>query len=214
MKKMWIAAGAVALIGLYAALHVDAGQLDPPGPVSPSMHGLEQIGGIADQTLRVFDDQLGGAVDPRAEAYLYIEIDGAAVLGEVVGGPYHDMTRVISLVYEVDRPFDPLTGVPTGRHLHKVFVLRLNVGRGWPEVYKAADLNLPVNEATVFWTRPDVGQYYKIKLTDAKVTEATLKTVPTPAGQAHILEVHLIFQVIEVTSEATGYNVIDNWAGS
>ena len=53
---------------------------------------------------------------------------------------------------------------------------------------------------------------YKITITNGRITEATTKLVPTPTGQAHILEIAIVFETIEVEWTTDGASASDSWS--
>jgi len=205
--------GTVVVLTGYAVLHIDAGPLDPPGPVAATMHDLGEIGALADLTsLRVFDDQLGSAMDLRSAAYLRMTVDGTDLTGDVVNPPeYAAWSRVIDVDYGVGRDYNEATGAISSHRQHQPLVVRMNLESFFPMIYRAVDLQQIVNQVRLEWTRPDLSSpYYTIVLTNGYVVDATTSLVPTPNGRAHVLDVSFIFDEIELTWEPGSVTAMDS----
>lgn len=211
MKRRWILFAAI-LLGGFAILHIDAGQLEPPGPVAPTMHGLGEIGALGDAVSPlVFDDQLGGVADLRSEVYIRLTVDGEDLDGDVSVGQYIGWSRVFGADFHGLVPYDPVTGIVTsGRRFYDPLIVRMNIESIWPQIYQAVTDHRVVNVARLEWVRPDLtAPYYAIEITDGRIAGAEMKLVPTPTGQAHILEVTFTFSTIELESD--GAMAIDDW---
>jgi len=219
MKRTGILLGAVLLLAGYAVLQTNAGQLDPPGPVAPSMHDLAEIGALGDAaSLLVFDDQLGGFADLRSEAYIKIEVGGEWLEGDVQTGEHSNWSRVFGVDFHVFYPRDPGTFGTTGGHRYEPLIVRMNVEKNWPLIYKALVENETVTSARLEWVRPDVlapFPYYTVEMTNGRIVNAALKLVPTPNGQVHVLEVSFVFSTIELESLLSpSVSWLDDWTAT
>lgn len=220
MKSKWIIGVAIVLMG-WAVLNISAGQLEPPGAVAPTMHGLGEIGSLGDATsLLAFDNQLGGIADLRSSTYVKITVNDTLLDTDVIdldhGGQYDQWNRVIGVDYRVTQPYDPDSLIVTGQRQHNPLVVRMNLEKNWPLIYRAVTNDETLNEALLEWTRPDLpAPYYSIRLTNGKIVKAETIVIPTSTGFAHILEVTFVFGNIEVTWLSNGAaSVSDSWAGT
>lgn len=145
--------------------------------------------------------------------------------GSVTQKGRENKIMVIAVSHEIISPRDTASGLPTGKRMHKPFVITKEVDKASPLLYNA----LVTNENIVAWElqfwRPALGmagpaggteeQYYTVKLTNANITSIDLKMLntrdPNLAKFAEYEEIAFTYQKIEWTWVNGGITAMDDW---
>jgi type VI secretion system secreted protein Hcp len=157
----------------------------------------------------------------------YLKLKGQTqgdIKGSVTQKGKQGSILVTGAIHEVLSPRDPASGLPTGKRLHKPFVVHKPVDRSTPLLYAALvnNENLTLWELR-FWRPKSSGSYgvgveqnhYTVKLTNAAI--ASIRFVmpstldPSNAGIPEYEEVSFTYQKIEWTWTDGGITAMDDW---
>ncbi len=127
--------------------------------------------------------------------------------------------QVLGYDYEVMSPRDPMSGLPTGKRLHKPIVIRKRVDQASPLLFQACTTNENISEFTMkFWRPSKTGQeeqFFTIKLTNASVASVKQFTTDNTSDEGINLpygeEVSFTFQKIEMSEEVAKKMATDDW---
>ena len=153
-------------------------------------------------------------------AYGYFEGEKSGkIKGSVTQKGREESILVIATSHEIVSPRDPASGLPTGKRMHKPFVITKEVDKSSPLLY-----NLLVNNENIkkwelrYWEPSPTGQerqHYTVKLTNANIASihfkmANVKNVEL-AKYKEYEEVAFTYQKIEWTWEQGGITADDDW---
>ncbi len=152
----------------------------------------------------------------------YLKLEGetqGAIKGSVTQRGREDSIMVIAVNHEVVSPRDAQSGLPTGKRMHKPFVITKELDKSSPLLFNALcnNENLPTWELH-FWKPSPTGaefQHYTVKLTNANV--ASIHSImlnnkrPELTSFAEYEEVAFTYQKIEWTWMDGGITALDDW---
>jgi type VI secretion system secreted protein Hcp len=126
---------------------------------------------------------------------------------------------VIAVNHEVVSPRDAASGLPTGKRMHKPFVITKEIDKSSPLLY-----NVLVNNENIadwelqFWRPSATGaeqQHYTIKLTNANIASINFRMPnnkhPELMKFAEYEEIAFTYQKIEWTWVDGGITAMDDW---
>jgi type VI secretion system secreted protein Hcp len=131
---------------------------------------------------------------------------------------------VIAASHDVFSPRDPASGLPTGKRMHKPFVITKEVDKSTPLLYNVLVNNENITEWELqFWTanlksRTGTGtekQYYTVKLTNANISDISFRMLnnknPDLARYAEYEEISFTYQKITWIWVDGGIIAEDDW---
>jgi len=145
--------------------------------------------------------------------------------GQIKGGATQKgregTVTVIGASHSIVSPRDPQSGLPTGKRMHKPFVITKEVDKSSPLLYGMLSTNENITSVTIkFWTPQITGavggaetQTYTVKLTNASIASISFhdtndKTTPDEAPKE---DVSFTYQKIEWTWTDGGVDYSDTW---
>ncbi len=123
---------------------------------------------------------------------------------------------LISVAYEVERPLDPASVLPTGKRVHKPITVVKVIDQASPKLLQALVTNEVLTSARIEFWRPVpevVSPYFIIVLTNALLAGIAL----APSGEDvsnEYEQVQFTFQKISWTYPETGDSAEDDWSAS
>ena len=143
------------------------------------------------------------------------------ILGGVTQKGKEGQIKVFGYSHEITSPRDPSSGLPTGKRQHKPFVIKKEIDKATPLLYKALVSNENLTEVTLFFWGPSVGPtgtgaevlYYTVKLTNANISSYKSYSNPhqNSAGMDSMEELAFTYQKIEWTFKEGGITAYDDW---
>jgi len=158
----------------------------------------------------------------------YLKLKGAKtgeIKGSVTQKGRENKIMVIAVSHEIVSPRDPASGLPTGKRMHKPFVITKELDMSSPLLYNVLVNNENITEWELqFWT-PQVGgatggmgqetQHYTVKLTNANVAAISFRMAnnknPELMRYAEYEEIAFTYQKIEWTWVKGGITALDDW---
>ena len=135
--------------------------------------------------------------------------------GDVTAKGLTGSVEVIAVNHSIVSPRDAASGLPTGKRIHKPFVIFKYPDKSSPRLLAAIATNEALTVEVRFYRTVSTGAtvlYHTFKLTNANVAEIT--TDGTTASGARIMEkVSFTYQKIEVTDHVNGVVVVDEVDG-
>ena len=153
-------------------------------------------------------------------AYLTIVAERQGPIhGSVTQKGRENKSIVIAVQHEIVCPRDPQSGIPTGRRMHKPFMLTKELDRASPLLYELLCTNENIAEARIeFWTATATGQekqHYTVRLTNANISTINFKQAnirsPKLVRLPEYEEISLTYQKIEWTWNDGGIYAADDW---
>lgn len=149
--------------------------------------------------------------------------------GEIKGSVYQKgregKIAVIASSHEIVSPRDPVNGHPTGKRMHKPFVITKELDKSSPLLYSVLCNNENITEWVLeFWTsqiNPKSGagnevQHYTVKLENANIASINFRMPntrnPDLSKYPEYEEVAFTYEKITWTWKDGGIEVEDNWA--
>lgn len=169
------------------------------------------------QSLLVVGALAGVAIGPGAEAdaalNAYLKLKGQKtgdIKGSVTQKGREGTIAVIAVSHEIVSPRDSASGLPTGKRMHKPFVITKELDKSTPILYQALvnNENIPEFELAVFSDKLAKAPAYTVKLSNASISE--IRLVTTPEGK-DAMEVSFTYQKIEWTWVDGGITASDDW---
>jgi len=126
---------------------------------------------------------------------------------------------VIAVTHEIISPRDAASGLPTGKRMHKPFVITKELDKSSPLLYNALinNENIPTWELQ-FWHLSSTGveqQYYTIKLTNANISSIDFRMDnnkhPDLMKYSEYEVVAFTYQKIEWIWTEGGISAMDDW---
>jgi type VI secretion system secreted protein Hcp len=131
---------------------------------------------------------------------------------------------VIAVAHEIVSPRDPASGLPTGKRMHKPFVITKELDKSSPLLYAVLVNNENVPEWELqFWT-PQIKaasgggtevQHYTVKLTNANIASISFRMLnnknPDLMKYNEYEEVAFTYQKINWTWNDGGISAEDDW---
>ncbi len=131
---------------------------------------------------------------------------------------------IIAVSHEIISPRDPASGLPTGKRMHKPFVITKELDKSSPLLYNALVNNENIPDWQLqFWTpqiKATTGtgsevQHYTVKLTNANVASIAFRMAnnkhPDLMKFAEYEEIAFTYQKIEWTWNDGGIMSADDW---
>ena len=153
----------------------------------------------------------------------YLKIKGqkqGVVKGSVTQKGREGKILVISAHHEVVSPTDAASGLPTGKHLHKPFVIAKEVDKSSPVLYTMLVNNENITEWELqCWTASLKGgtetQHYTVKLTNARIIDIGFRMMnnrnPEFQRYAEFEEIAFTYEKIEWIWTDGGITAQDDW---
>jgi type VI secretion system secreted protein Hcp len=156
----------------------------------------------------------------------YLKLKGqkqGIIKGSVTQKGREGKIMVIAVSHEITSPRDAASGLPTGKRMHKPFVITKELDKSSPPLYTALCTNENITEFELqFWT-PQTGalggagtekQHYTVKLTNASIVDIRFSMLnnknPELMRYAEYEEVAFAYQKIEWTWVDGGITSSDN----
>jgi type VI secretion system secreted protein Hcp len=158
-------------------------------------------------------------------AYLRIKAQKQGeIRGSVTQKGREGRIAVVAASHEITSPRDPASGLPTGRRLHKPFVIVKALDAASPPLYSALvnNENLPEWELQCFAASPTAKGgagpqvlRYTVKLTNATISDIQFHLPDTrdaaTSGWAEYEQISFTYRKIEWTWVAGGITAGDDW---
>lgn len=157
----------------------------------------------------------------------YLTLKGqktGAINGSVTQKGRENSIMVIAVSHEIVSPRDPASGLPTGKRMHKPYVVTKELDKATPLLYNLLVNNENITEWTLkFWT-PQIKaatgtgnevQHYTVKLTNANIASMAFRMAnnkhPDLMKFAEYEEIAFTYQKIEWTWNDGGITAMDDW---
>jgi type VI secretion system secreted protein Hcp len=153
----------------------------------------------------------------------YLKIKGqkqGEIKGSVTQKGREGKIMVIAASHEIIMPHDAASGMPTGKRMHKPFVITKELDKSSPLLYNMLANNENIIEWELqFWqaspTRAEINNY-TIKLTNANIASVDFRMPnnkdPELMKRAEYEEVAFIYQKIQWTWNDGGITASDDWS--
>jgi type VI secretion system secreted protein Hcp len=146
--------------------------------------------------------------------------------GSVTQKGRENKIAVIAVSHEIISPRDAASGLPTGKRMHKPFVITKEVDKASPLLYNALVNNENITAWELQFWRPAVAaagpgggmeeQYYTVKLTNANIASIDMRMLntrdPNLAKFAEYEEIAFTYQKIEWDWVNGGISAMDDWS--
>ena len=157
----------------------------------------------------------------------YLKLKGqksGEIKGSVTQKGRENKIMVIAVSHEIISPRDAASGLPTGKRMHKPFVITKELDKSSPILYQVLCTNENVSEWELqFWTPQlratgGVGtevQHYTVKLTNANIASISFRMAnnkhPDLMKFEEYEEIAFTYQKIEWTWKDGGITAGDDW---
>ena len=157
----------------------------------------------------------------------YLNLKGqrqGEIKGSVTQKGRENKIMVIAVSHEIISPRDPASGLPTGKRMHKPFVITKELDKSSPLLYNSLVNNENIPDWQLqFWTpqlKATTGsgnevQHYTVKLTNANVASIAFRMAnnkhPDLMKFAEYEEIAFTYQKIEWTWTDGGITAGDDW---
>jgi len=157
----------------------------------------------------------------------YLKLKGQKqgdIKGSVTQKGREDSIMVIAVSHEIISPRDPASGLPTGKRMHKPFVITKELDKSSPLLYNVLVNNENITEWTLkFWTpqikaASGVGtevQHYTVQLFNANIASISFRMLnnknPELMRYAEYEEIAFTYQKIIWTWNDGGITAEDDW---
>ncbi len=152
----------------------------------------------------------------------YLKLKGqkqGEIKGSITQKGRENKIAVIAVSHEVISPRDPASGLPTGKRMHKPFVITKELDKSTPLLFNALTNNENIPEWELqFWRPSGTGaeqQHYTVKLTNANVASINFRMSnnkhPDLMKFAEYEEIAFTYQKIEWTWVDGGITAMDDW---
>ncbi|MBI4954207.1 MAG: type VI secretion system tube protein Hcp [Myxococcales bacterium] len=157
----------------------------------------------------------------------YLKLKGqksGEIKGSVTQKGRENKIMVIAVAHSIVSPRDAASGLPTGKRMHKPYVITKELDKSSPLLYNMLVNNENVSEWELqFWTPQlaaagGVGaekQHYTVKLTNANIASIDFRMLnnknPELTRYAEYEEVAFTYQKIEWTWMDGGITALDDW---
>ena len=127
---------------------------------------------------------------------------------------------VIAVSHEIVSPRDAASGLPTGKRMHKPFVITKELDQSSPLLYNALVNNENITDFELqFWRPAMTGaeeQYYTVRLTNANIATIDFRMLntknPDLVRYAEYEEIAFTYQKITWTWVNGGITAADDWS--
>ena len=152
----------------------------------------------------------------------YLKLKGqkqGEIKGSVTQKGREGKIMVIAVSHEILSPRDTASGLPTGKRMHKPFVITKELDKSTPLLYNALVNNENIPEWELqFWQPSATGsekQHYYIKLTNANIASIDFRMPnnkhPDLMKFSEYEEIAFTYQKIEWTWVDGGITAMDDW---
>ena len=152
----------------------------------------------------------------------YLKLKGqkqGEIKGSVTQKGRENKIMVIAVSHEIVSPRDSASGLPTGKRMHKPFVITKELDKASPLLYNVLVNNENVQEWELqFWQPSATGaekQHYTVKLTNANIASMSFRMAnnkhPDLMKFAEYEEIAFTYQKIEWTWMDGGITAMDDW---
>lgn len=152
----------------------------------------------------------------------YLKLKGQKqgdIKGSVTQKGREGKVMVIAVSHEIISPRDPASGLPTGKRMHKPFVITKELDKSSPLLYNVLVNNENLTEWELqFWQPSATGaekQHYTIKLTNANIASINFRMAnnkhPDLMKFTEYEEIAFTYQKIEWTWTDGGITADDDW---
>jgi type VI secretion system secreted protein Hcp len=157
----------------------------------------------------------------------YLTLEGnkqGAIKGSVTQKGREDSIMIIAVHHSIVSPRDPASGLPTGKRMHKPFVITKELDKSSPLLYNVLVNNENIKKWQLkFWT-PQIKaasgggnevQHYTVELTNANIASIDFKLAnnkhPDLMKFAEYEEIAFTYQKIMWTWNDGGITAEDDW---
>ena len=171
----------------------------------------------------------GFAIQSQAAMMAYLTIKGqkqGIFTGSVTQKGREGKIAVIGVEHDIMSPRNAATGLPTGKRMHKPFVVTIELDKATPLIYNALSTNENLPEVTLeFWTPQNKGvvgvgvevQHYTVKLTNASISDVHfhMQNIRNPelVKYPESLDISFTYQKVEWIWKDGGIIASDDWNG-
>lgn len=152
----------------------------------------------------------------------YLKLKGqktGEIKGSVTQKGREGKIMVIAVSHEIVSPRDAASGLPTGKRMHKPFVITKELDKSSPLLYSVLTTNEIIPEWELqFWQPSATGaerQHYTVKLTNANIASIAFRMAnnkhPDLMKFAEYEEVAFTYQRIEWVWVDGGITAVDDW---
>jgi type VI secretion system secreted protein Hcp len=152
----------------------------------------------------------------------YLKLKGqkqGEIKGSVTQKGRENKIMVIAVSHEIMSPRDHASGLPTGKRMHKPFVITKELDKSSPLLYNALVNNENIPEWELqFWQPSSTGaekQHYTIKLTNANIASIAFRMAnnkhPDLMKFSEYEEIAFTYQKIEWSWTDGGIMAMDDW---
>ena len=152
----------------------------------------------------------------------YVNLKGQKqgdIKGSVTQKGREGKIQVIAVSHDIQSPRDPASGLPTGKRMHKPFVITKELDKSTPLLFSALVNNENITELEVqFWRPSATGaeqQHYTIKLTNANIASVSSRMPnnknPDLMKYETYEEIAFTYQKITWTWVDGGITAEDDW---
>jgi type VI secretion system secreted protein Hcp len=152
----------------------------------------------------------------------YLKLKGqkqGEIKGSVTQKGRENKIMVIAVSHEIVSPRDHASGLPTGKRMHKPFVITKELDKSTPLLYNVLVNNENVTDWELqFWRPSATGaeqQHYTVRLTNANIASIHFKMAnnkhPDLMKFAEYEEIAFTYQKIEWTWVDGGITAMDDW---
>ena len=143
------------------------------------------------------------------------------IAGNVTEKGREGTIALFAVSYEIDTPFDPQSGHPSGKRQHKPVTIAKAIDQATPKLLRALASNETLTTAKIeFWRRaPETaGPYFIIALTNSLVVDYALRSSAEPEARGfqrlEYEEFAMTYQKIEWTWVQGGVTAQDDWSAA
>lgn len=152
----------------------------------------------------------------------YLKLKGqkqGEIKGSVTQKGRENKIMVIAVSHEIVSPRDPASGLPTGKRMHKPFVITKELDKSSPLLFNVLVNNENVTEWELqHWQPSATGaekQHYTVRLTNANIASISSRMLnnknPELMRYAEYEEIAFTYQKIEWTWVEGGITAEDDW---
>ncbi len=152
----------------------------------------------------------------------YLKLKGQKqgdIKGSVTQKGREDKIMVIAVSHEIVSPRDPASGLPTGKRMHKPFVITKELDKSSPLLFSVLTNNENITDWELQHWRPSATgaeqQHYTVKLYNANIASISSRMLnnknPELMRYAEYEEVAFTYEKIEWTWNEGGITAMDSW---
>ena len=155
----------------------------------------------------------------------YLKLKGQKqgdIKGSVTQRGREDKIMVIASNHSIFSPSDESSGIPTGKYIHKPFVITKEVDKSTPLLYQAFVSNEGMSEWKLQFWKPNASgaevQYYTVELTNANIANIAFHMPNSKDPQLmkfmEYEEITFTYQKIEWTWVESGVSASADWVAT